>query len=66
MAQEVIEAQKFEQSPMITAFHEPQRLVYSALIVAITAFFAAAGLLWAHEGPGVFVEVLLAGISACF
>ena len=37
-----------------------------ALITGAVSALGASIMLWAYEGPGVFLDVLLAGISACF
>jgi hypothetical protein len=42
------------------------RLAYAALGLGALALFGAAALLWSREGVRVFVDVLMAGLSACF
>jgi hypothetical protein len=42
------------------------RLVHVALGLGVSALFGAALLLWSREGVAVFVDVLLAGLAACF
>jgi hypothetical protein len=34
--------------------------------VAVGALFLVSLALWAHYGPAVFMEMLIAGIAACF
>lgn len=42
------------------------RLVLTATLGGVALLFAAAGTLWWREGLGVFLEVILSGLSACF
>jgi hypothetical protein len=42
------------------------RLVLTATLAGVGLLFAAAGTLWWREGLGVFLEVILSGLSACF
>lgn len=42
------------------------RIAVGASITAAVAFVGGGILLWSREGLGVFLEVLAAGLSACF
>jgi hypothetical protein len=42
------------------------RIAVGASIAAAVAFIGGGILLWSREGLGVFLEVLAAGLSACF
>jgi hypothetical protein len=42
------------------------RVVIALALGGVAALFGTAALLWWREGLGVFVEVILAGIAACF
>ena len=43
----------------------PHRAAIICLAGGISAAFAGALMLWAVEGPRVFVDILLAGVAAC-
>lgn len=43
-----------------------ERAVVLAALGGVALLAAGAGVLWWREGLGVFVEVILAGIAACF